>query len=77
MRRDDEMIDPIEEKRARLVAELSGVQQPSNRAVTGTRLFEVESGIIANWVRNVRDVDRTEAVPYLPELVGQTGPQAM
>lgn len=60
---------------ARLVAELSGVQQPSNRAVTGTRLFDVESGIIANWVRNVRDVDRTEALPYLPELVGQTGPQ--
>jgi isopropylmalate/homocitrate/citramalate synthase len=59
---------------ARLVAELSGVQQPSNRAVTGTRLFDVESGIIANWVRNVRDVDRTEALPYLPELVGQTGP---
>lgn len=60
---------------ARLVAELSGVQQPSNRAVTGTRLFDVESGIIANWVRNVRDVDRTESLPYLPELVGQTGPQ--
>lgn len=59
---------------ARLVAELSGVQQPSNRAVTGTRLFEVESGIIAGWVRNVRDTDRTEALPYLPELVGQTGP---
>lgn len=59
---------------ARLVGELSGVQQPSNRAVTGSRLFEVESGIIAGWVRNVRDVDLTEALPYLPELVGQTGP---
>ena len=23
----------------------------------------------------MRDVDRTEALPYLPELVGQTGPQ--
>lgn len=59
---------------ARLVSELSGVEQPSNRAVTGTRLFDVESGIIAGWVRNVRDNDRTEALPYLPELVGQTGP---
>lgn len=58
---------------ARLVAELSGVEQPSNRAVTGTRLFDVESGIIAGWVRNVRDGDRAEALPYLPELVGQTG----
>ena len=60
---------------ARLVAEISGVQQPSNRAVTGSRLFEVESGIIATWVRNVRAVDRTESLPYLPELVGQVGPR--
>jgi isopropylmalate/homocitrate/citramalate synthase len=58
---------------ARLIAELSGVEQPSNRAVTGTQLFDVESGIIAGWVRNVQDGDRTEALPYLPELVGQTG----
>jgi isopropylmalate/homocitrate/citramalate synthase len=62
---------------ARLVGQLSGVDQPSNRAVTGTRLFDVESGIIASWVRNVRDVDRTEALPYLPELVGQTGPDVV
>jgi isopropylmalate/homocitrate/citramalate synthase len=55
----------------RLVMELSGVQQPSNRPVTGTRLFDVESGIISSWVRNVRDVDLTESFPYLPELVGQ------
>ena len=60
---------------ARLVAELSGVQQPSNRPVTGTQLFEVESGIIATWARNVREVDRTESLPYLPELVGQVGPR--
>lgn len=62
---------------ARLVANLSGVQQPSNRAVTGSRLFDVESGIIAGWVRNVRDIDRTEALPYLPELVGQHGPNVV
>jgi isopropylmalate/homocitrate/citramalate synthase len=65
-----ELLTPL----ARYVGEIAGVRQPSNRAVTGTRLFDVESGIIAGWVRNVRDVDRTEAVPYLPELVGQSGP---
>jgi isopropylmalate/homocitrate/citramalate synthase len=59
----------------RLVMELSGVAQPSNRPVTGTRLFDVESGIIASWVRNVRDVDLVEALPYAPSLVGQTGPR--
>lgn len=55
----------------RLVMELSGVQQPSNRPVTGTRLFDVESGIISTWIRNVRDVDLTESFPFLPGLVGQ------
>ncbi|HEY5486081.1 MAG TPA: hypothetical protein VIK06_00405 [Candidatus Limnocylindrales bacterium] len=60
---------------ARLVGELSGVEQPSNRPVTGRRLFEIESGIIATWCRNAREADAlTEVLPYLPELVGQTGP---
>lgn len=56
---------------AELVTELAGVPQPPNRAVTGSKLFEVESGIIATWVRNTRGVDPTETVPYIPELVGQ------
>jgi isopropylmalate/homocitrate/citramalate synthase len=56
----------------RLVMELSGVSQPSNRPVTGTRLFDVESGIISTWIRNVRDVDLTESFPYVPALVGQS-----
>lgn len=56
---------------ARMVMELGGISQPSNRPVTGTRLFNVESGIISTWVRNVRGADLTEAFPYLPELVGQ------
>lgn len=59
---------------ARLVNEIAGVDQPSNRSVTGARLFDVESGIISTWVRNVRDHDLTEAFPYLPGLVGQDGP---
>jgi isopropylmalate/homocitrate/citramalate synthase len=56
----------------RLVMDLAGVSQPSNRPVTGSRLFEVESGIISTWIRNVRDVDLTESFPYLPSLVGQS-----
>ena len=60
---------------SRLVMERSGVDQPSNRPVTGPRLFAVESGIIASWVRNVREMDITEALPYTSGLVGQTGPK--
>jgi len=58
---------------ARLVADLSGVQQPSNRPVTGDMLYNVESGIITTWVKNVQD-ELTEPFPYRPELVGQEPP---
>ena len=60
---------------ARLVNSIAGVDQPSNRSVTGSRLFDVESGIISTWVRNVRDKALTEAFPYVPSLVGQDGPR--
>jgi isopropylmalate/homocitrate/citramalate synthase len=60
---------------AQLVRRLSGVSQPSNRPVTGERLFHVESGIITTWVRNVGAEHLTEAFPYRPELVGQSQPQ--
>lgn len=60
---------------SRMTCELAGVQQPPNRPITGERTFAVESGIIATWVRNVRDVDITEAVPFDPRLVGQEPPR--
>lgn len=56
---------------ARMVMKFGQIDQPSNRPITGSRLFNVESGIISTWVRNVRDTDLTEAFPYLPSLVGQ------
>jgi isopropylmalate/homocitrate/citramalate synthase len=52
---------------------LGGVFQPSNRPVVGERLYNVESGIISTWVRNVGD-ELTESFPYRPELVGQPAP---
>lgn len=56
-----------------LVMDLAGVAQPSNRPVVGERLYNVESGIITTWVRNVGD-ELTESFPYRPELVGQPDP---
>jgi isopropylmalate/homocitrate/citramalate synthase len=55
------------------VMSLAGVAQPSNRPVVGERLYNVESGIISTWVRNVGD-ELTESFPYRPELVGQPDP---
>jgi isopropylmalate/homocitrate/citramalate synthase len=50
-----------------------GVSQPSNRPVVGERLYNVESGIITTWVRNVGD-ELTEPFPCRPGLVGQPQP---
>jgi isopropylmalate/homocitrate/citramalate synthase len=55
------------------VMTIAGVSQPSNRPVVGERLYNVESGIISTWVRNVGD-ELTESFPYRPELVGQPAP---
>ncbi|MEE9277754.1 MAG: pyruvate carboxyltransferase, partial [Dehalococcoidia bacterium] len=60
---------------SKMVLERAGVAQPSNRPVVGERLFNVESGIIATWVKNVGDEKLTEAFPYRPGLVGQPDPE--
>ena len=60
---------------SRLVLGLAGVEQPSNRPIIGERLFHVESGIIASWVKNAGPENLTEPFPYRPELVGQSGPE--
>jgi isopropylmalate/homocitrate/citramalate synthase len=60
---------------SKLVRELAGVTVPSNRGIVGDRLFQVESGIIATWVKNVGSEHLTEAFPFRPEMVGQSGPQ--
>ena len=60
---------------SRTVMERAGVDQPSNRPIVGEKLFNVESGIIASWVKNVGNAKLTEAFPYRPELVGQGQPE--
>ena len=59
---------------SKFVMQLAGVSQPSNRPVVGERLFNVESGIITTWVRNVGD-ELNESFPFRPELVGQPAPE--
>lgn len=56
---------------SRLVRERAGHQIPSNRAVVGERLFEVESGIIAGWYERCVDSEPTELFPYHWDIVGQ------
>lgn len=55
---------------AKLVKQLSGHNVPDNKPVVGERLFQIESGIITNWLSNVGS-NSTEIFPFRPELVGQ------
>ena len=56
---------------SKLVQEIAGVDVPSNRSVVGDKLFQVESGIIANWFKNCGLEHQTELFPFKPEFVGQ------
>lgn len=60
---------------SKVVTQAAQVAVPSNRGIVGDRLFHVESGIITTWVKNVGTADLTEAFPFRPQMVGQTGPE--
>jgi isopropylmalate/homocitrate/citramalate synthase len=56
---------------SRFVMEKAKVTQPPNRPIVGEKLYEVESGIIAGWVRLARKENPLEYVPFSADLVGQ------
>jgi isopropylmalate/homocitrate/citramalate synthase len=47
------------------------VQIPGNRPIVGEMLYQVESGIVAGFVRRARKEHPLEFVPFKSELVGQ------
>ena len=55
---------------SRLVRERGRHDVPSNRAVVGERLFEIESGIIAGWYEQCIEADPLELFPYHWDEVG-------
>jgi len=56
---------------SRFVLDLAKVSVPPNRPIVGDKLYEVESGIIAGWVRLARKEHPLEFVPFAADLVGQ------
>lgn len=56
---------------SKLVRELSKTEIPSNRPIVGEKLLNVESGIVAAWVRRCRQEQPLELGPFVPSLVGQ------
>jgi len=59
------------------VRKLSGHTIPANREVVGDHLFDVESGIVTTWYKNLVDNNDnlTEMFPFLPKVVGQNEPR--
>src|SRR4029077_996597 len=56
---------------SKFVMDLAKVTQPPNRPIVGDKLYEVESGIIAGWVRMARKENPPEYGPFSSQLVGQ------
>jgi isopropylmalate/homocitrate/citramalate synthase len=56
---------------SRFVMDMAKITQPPNRPIVGDKLYEIESGIIAGWVRLARKDHPLEYVPFAPDLVGQ------
>ena len=48
---------------------------PPNREIVGENLFDVESGIITTWYKNLGHDHLTEMFPFLPEVVGHKEPR--
>ena len=56
---------------SKFVMDLAKVTQAPNRPIVGDKLYEVESGIIAGWIRLARKEHPLEYVPFSADLVGQ------
>ena len=53
-----------------LMRKFSGHTIPANRAIVGDTLAQIESGIVADWFANAKDVAPLELSPYRYSLVG-------
>jgi isopropylmalate/homocitrate/citramalate synthase len=56
---------------SKLVHERAQVTSRSNRSIIGDSLYNIESGIIATWMRMTGEEHLLEIIPYKPQLVGQ------
>jgi len=59
---------------SKLVEKYSKVKIHPHKPIVGETPFMIESGIIAEWWLNVKDVKPTEVIPFIPELIGRKKP---
>jgi isopropylmalate/homocitrate/citramalate synthase len=60
---------------SKFVREIAHLPMRYNRPIVGDMLFNIESGIIADWYQNCGVEMPTELAPIVAELVGQRPPQ--
>jgi isopropylmalate/homocitrate/citramalate synthase len=54
----------------KFLQEISGLHVRQNRGITGDDIANIESGIVADWFRNVKGIAPLELSPYLYSLTG-------
>ena len=62
---------------SKLVQELSGMAVPSSRPFIGDGAYNIESGIVTGWFKNVFEKDPTTVFPVHPDFVGHAAPQIL
>lgn len=60
---------------SQLMRDISGMPIPPNRPIVGDTLFNIESGIIISWLKNLDEDKLLELTPFHPDLVGQKAPE--
>ncbi len=60
-----------------LVREISDLPIPTNRAIVGDLLYQIESGIIASWFKNCGKEHELELTPFTADMVGQKEPDVV
>ncbi|MCJ7641074.1 MAG: hypothetical protein MUO29_04160, partial [Desulfobacterales bacterium] len=62
---------------SQLVQKLSGTKVPSSRPFVGKGAYNIESGIVTGWYRNVFKKSPTTVYPVRPEFVGHKRPKIL
>jgi isopropylmalate/homocitrate/citramalate synthase len=60
-----------------LVQKLSGTTIPANRPFIGEGAYNIESGIVTGWYKNVFEKDPTTVYPVRPDFVGHKKPEIL
>jgi len=62
---------------SKLVQELSGAQIPASRPFIGDGAYNIESGIVTGWYKNVFEANPTTVFPVHPDFVGHERPKIL